>query len=51
LAEVAFGDYVIFFIHFYGAVWANHNTGPAADAFFFVVYNFACFGVFGHSAG
>jgi len=50
LAEVAFGDYFVFFIHFYGAVWANHDAGPAADAFVFVVFDFACFFVFGHGA-
>jgi hypothetical protein len=51
LAEVALGCYVVFFVHFYGAVGANHNAGPAADAFIFVVLDFACFFVFGHGAG
>jgi hypothetical protein len=50
LAEVTFGDDFVFFVHFYSAVWTNHDAGPAADAFFFVVFDFACFFVFGHGA-
>ncbi len=50
MAEVAFGDDVAFLIHPYGAVWANHNAGPAAYTLVFVMFDFACFGVFGHGA-
>jgi len=50
LAQIAFGDYMIFFVHFYGAVWANHNASPAAHAFVFVVDDLTCFFVFCHGA-
>ena len=37
LAEVTFGDNFAFFIHLYGAVWANHDAGQAAHALVLVV--------------
>ena len=46
LAEVTFSNNFVFFIHNQGAIWTNHNTGPASHAFVFVVDDFACFGVF-----
>jgi hypothetical protein len=51
LAEVAFGYDLVFFIHAYCAVGANHDAGPAAYAFVFVMFDFAGLGVFAHGAG
>jgi hypothetical protein len=44
LAEVAFGYDLVFFIHADCAVGANHDAGPAAYAFVFVMFDFAGLG-------